>query len=84
MFVQEKISFLFFFFFLKISFHTSTFVPQVFHCYVSISCNIKFDLTVVVQEFDHYPFQTDIKYNPCLLITPHGGILVNKVCPRSR
>lgn len=25
---------------------------------------VLFDLTVVAQEFDHYPFQTDIKYSP--------------------
>lgn len=35
----------------------------MFKCYVSRSCSIKFDLTVVAQEFDHYPFQTDIKYS---------------------
>lgn len=37
---------------------------------ISMSCSIEFDLTVVVQELDRYPFQTDIKYK---LSFPHNS-----------
>lgn len=65
--------------------HKQNFVTQKFQCYVTMYSSAPFDLTIVVQESDRYPFQTDIKYNLSFsYITPCGGILVSNTCFRTR